>query len=64
MHVAVDCVSGIDAQLMFGYEVYNYGESIKIPYPLDNFHVDVAGRCFHHGRFVQKLREKAASLPK
>ncbi|KAM7479073.1 hypothetical protein LguiA_027286 [Lonicera macranthoides] len=58
-----DCVSGIDAQLMFGYEVYNYGESIKIPYPLDNFHVDVAGRCFHHGRFVQKLREKAASLP-
>ncbi|KAL0322959.1 UNVERIFIED_CONTAM: Squalene epoxidase 1 [Sesamum angustifolium] len=27
------------------------------------FHSDVSGRSFHNGRFIQRMREKAASLP-
>ncbi|CAN1289570.1 Squalene monooxygenase SE1 [Linum perenne] len=30
---------------------------------LQEFHSDVAGRSFHNGRFIQRMREKAASLP-
>ncbi|PON55135.1 FAD dependent oxidoreductase [Parasponia andersonii] len=58
-----DCVNEIDAQRVFGYALYKDGKSSKLPYPLENFHPDVAGRSFHHGRFIRKLREKAASLP-
>ncbi|XP_062082595.1 squalene monooxygenase SE1-like [Humulus lupulus] len=58
-----DCVSEIDAQKVFGYALYKEGKSSKLPYPLENFHPDVAGRSFHHGRFIQKLREKVAFLP-
>lgn len=54
----------IDAQKVYGYALYKDGRSSKLPYPLENFHPDVAGRSFHHGRFIQKLRKKAASLPK
>ncbi|KAH0857699.1 hypothetical protein HID58_085960 [Brassica napus] len=32
-------------------------------YPLEKFHTDVSGRSFHNGRFIQRMREKAASLP-
>lgn len=64
MLVAADCLSGIDAQLVLGYEVYNEWKSTRIPYPLENYRCDVGGRCFHNGRFVQKLRDKASSLPK
>lgn len=59
-----DCVNEIDAQKVFGYVLYKDGKNSKLPYPLKNFHSDVAGRSFHHGRFIQRLREKAASLPK
>ncbi|PRQ15781.1 putative squalene monooxygenase [Rosa chinensis] len=58
-----DCVNEIDAQTVFGYALYKDGKSSKLPYPLENFHPDVAGRSFHHGRFIQRMREKAASLP-
>lgn len=54
----------IDAQRVFGYALYKDGKSTKLPYPLEDFHPDVAGRSFHHGRFIQRMREKAASLPK
>lgn len=64
MFMASDCVNGIDAQKVLGYTLCRDGKCIKLPYPLESFHFDVAGRSFHHGRFVQKLREKAASLPK
>ncbi|KAE8664654.1 Squalene epoxidase 1 [Hibiscus syriacus] len=33
-----------------------------ITFPLEQFNPHVAGRTFHNGRFVQKLRSKAASL--
>lgn len=73
-----DCLEGIDAIEVFGYDVIYYNEEVRIPYP------DVAGqtngdgvadgeksrkrkrpegRSFHHGRFVQKLREKAMMCP-
>ncbi|WCJ18102.1 squalene epoxidase 2 [Euphorbia peplus] len=58
-----DCLDGIDAQKVFGYAIYKDGASIKLSYPLENFHPDVTARSFHHGRFVQKMREKAASVP-
>jgi len=58
-----DCVEGIDAQRVIGYALFKEGKDTKVAYPLDNHHVDVAGRSFHNGRFIQRMREKAASLP-
>ncbi|KAK6117410.1 hypothetical protein DH2020_048866 [Rehmannia glutinosa] len=58
-----DCVENIDAQRMIGYAIFKDGKRAKLPYPLEKFNSDVAGRGFHNGRFVQKMREKAATLP-
>ncbi|KAK9286542.1 hypothetical protein L1049_014941 [Liquidambar formosana] len=58
-----DCVNEIDAQPVFGYALFKDGKNTRLSYPLENFHSDVAGRGFHNGRFVQRMREKAASLP-
>ncbi|KAI9182552.1 hypothetical protein LWI28_026503 [Acer negundo] len=63
-----DCVSGIDAQQVLGYVLYMDGRSLRAPYPQKNYSNNcsdplTAGRTFHHGRFVQSLRIKAASLP-
>ncbi|EOA26359.1 hypothetical protein CARUB_v10022880mg [Capsella rubella] len=57
-----DCVKEIDAQRVLGYALFKDGKHIKLPYPLETFDSDVAGRSFHNGRFVMRLREKAASL--
>uniref|UniRef100_A0A5B6Z696 Squalene monooxygenase n=1 Tax=Davidia involucrata TaxID=16924 RepID=A0A5B6Z696_DAVIN len=59
----VDCVNEIDAQRVLGYALYKDGKNTSLSYPLENFHSDVAGRSFHNGRFIQRMREKAASLP-
>ncbi|XP_028806977.1 squalene monooxygenase [Neltuma alba] len=59
-----DCVQEIDAQQVFGYALYKDGKNTRLPYPLEKFHSDVSGRSFHNGRFIQRMREKAASLPK
>ncbi|XP_047167070.1 squalene monooxygenase SE1-like isoform X1 [Vigna umbellata] len=58
-----DCVDKIDAQQVFGYALFKDGKHIRLSYPLEKFHSDVAGRSFHNGRFIQRMREKAASLP-
>nr|AGQ45639.1 lycopene epoxidase [Solanum galapagense] len=58
-----DCVEDIDAQRVVGYALFKDGKSTNVSYPLKNFHSDVAGRSFHNGRFIQKMREKAATLP-
>ncbi|XP_058069670.1 squalene epoxidase 3-like isoform X2 [Magnolia sinica] len=58
-----DCVEEIDAQRVLGYALFKDGKSSKVSYPLDKFQSDVAGRTFHNGRFIQRMREKAASLP-
>ncbi|XP_022724947.1 squalene monooxygenase-like [Durio zibethinus] len=57
-----DCVDEIDAQRILGYVLYKDGKDAKVSFPLEKFQSHVAGRNFHHGRFVQRLREKVASL--
>ncbi|KAL8482090.1 hypothetical protein ACS0TY_028294 [Phlomoides rotata] len=58
-----DCVEQIDAQRVFGYALFKDGKATRLSYPLEKFHADVSGRSFHNGRFIQRMREKAASLP-
>ncbi|KAJ6678818.1 SQUALENE MONOOXYGENASE [Salix viminalis] len=58
-----DCVEEIDAQRVFGYAIFKDGKNTRISYPLEKFHTDVSGRSFHNGRFIQRMREKAATLP-
>ncbi|KAL4355104.1 hypothetical protein GQ457_06G001590 [Hibiscus cannabinus] len=57
-----DCVDEIDAQRMLGYVLYKDGKEAPITFPLEKFESRVAGRTFHNGRFVRRLRNKAASL--
>jgi hypothetical protein len=62
--LSTDCVEEIDAQRVYGYALFKNGKRIRLAYPLEKFHEDVSGRSFHNGRFIQRMREKAASLPK
>lgn len=62
--LTVDCVEEIDAQRVFGYALFKDGKNTRLSYPLEKFHSDVSGRSFHNGRFIQRMREKAATLPK
>ena len=62
--LTTDCVENIDAQRVFGYALFKDGRDTKLSYPLEKFHSDVSGRSFHNGRFIQRMREKAATLPK
>ncbi|XP_061989952.1 squalene monooxygenase SE1-like [Rosa rugosa] len=58
-----DCANeSIDAQKVFGYALYKDGKDTKLSYPLEKYSADVAGRSFHNGRFIQRMREKAATL--
>ncbi|XP_007047610.2 PREDICTED: squalene epoxidase 3 isoform X1 [Theobroma cacao] len=58
-----DCVEEIDAQRVLGYALFKDERNTKLSYPLEKFHADVAGRSFHNGRFIQRMREKASTLP-
>nr|OQO32210.1 hypothetical protein B0A51_00579 [Rachicladosporium sp. CCFEE 5018] len=70
-----DCLEEIDAVKVFGYDVIYYGEEVAIPYPEDARGGEASdemrgtkrkrpeGRSFHHGRFIQRLREKAMAHP-
>ncbi|KAJ7582568.1 squalene epoxidase-domain-containing protein [Mycena floridula] len=49
-----DCLNGIDAIPVQGYCVVDDGRPVHIPYP--NGH---QGRSFHHGGFVENLRQAA-----
>lgn len=57
-----DCVEGIDAPFLQGYAVFLNQESVPVRYP-QVAGKPAAGRAFHHGRFVQNLREKCKSVP-
>lgn len=57
------CVDGIDAQRVYGYCMFKGGREAKVAYPVDGYTDDVAGRSFHNGRFVQRLRQAAAAQP-
>ncbi|XP_041020502.1 squalene epoxidase 3-like [Juglans microcarpa x Juglans regia] len=58
-----DCVQEIDAQRVDGLALFKDAKNARLPFPLEKFHSDVAGRSFHNGRFIQRMREKAATLP-
>ncbi|KAK6945906.1 Squalene epoxidase [Dillenia turbinata] len=58
-----DCADEIDSHPVYGYALIKDDKSISVSYPLEDFHSQIAGRGFHNGRFVQKLRQKAASHP-
>ena len=62
--LTADCVEEIDAQQVFGYAIFKDGKHTRLSYPLEKFHSDVSGRSFHNGRFIRRMREKSASLPK
>jgi hypothetical protein len=48
---------------VYGYCMFKDGEEARLGYPTEGFEGDVAGRSFHNGRFVQRLRQAAASVP-
>lgn len=65
-----DCLEDIDAIKVFGYDVIYHGDEVAIPYPENAAFTTTTpneketrsrpeGRSFHHGRFIQKLRERA-----
>lgn len=58
-----DCVEEIDAQRVDGYALFKDGQSTKLSYPLEKYGPHVAGRSFHNGRFIQRMRKKVESLP-
>ncbi|GLT41206.1 hypothetical protein SLA2020_152880 [Shorea laevis] len=58
-----DCVEKIDAQRVYGYGLFKDGKHTHLSYPLENFDSNVSGWSFHNGRFIQRMREKATSLP-
>ena len=62
-----DCLEDIDAIKVEGYEVIYYGEAVNIPYPqtadTDGHRRRPEGRSFHHGRFIQRLRQAAQQTP-
>ncbi|KAJ6744046.1 SQUALENE MONOOXYGENASE [Salix purpurea] len=54
-----DCLDGFDSQTVFSFAaVHKDGKRGAISFPSNS-----SARGFHYGRFVQKLRQKAASLP-
>ena len=48
---------------VYGYCMFKDGEEAKVGYPTEGFEEDIAGRSFHNGRFVQRLRQAAAGVP-
>jgi squalene monooxygenase len=48
---------------VYGYALYKNGRYACVKYPVEGHGPDVAGRSFHHGRFVQRLRYAAAGAP-
>jgi squalene monooxygenase len=62
----LDCLEGIDAIKVHGYDVIYYGNQVQIPYPKDRKSSSSSaseGRSFHHGRFIMRLREVAKATP-
>ncbi|WCJ18119.1 squalene epoxidase 3 [Euphorbia peplus] len=57
-----DCVEEIDAQRIFRYAMFKDGKSTKLSYPLESYQSNGSRRSFHNGRFIQRMREKVASL--
>lgn len=52
------CTEGIDACDIHGYSVFLNDERVRVPYT-----EHALGRAFHHGRFVDRLRDAAHRCP-
>ena len=48
---------------VYGYCMFTDGREAKVAYPTEGLTEDIAGRSFHNGRFVQRLRQAAAAQP-
>ena len=52
---------------VYGYYMFKDGNEARVAYPVDGVRSlpgrEVAGRSFHNGCFVQRLRQAAASCP-
>lgn len=59
----VTCTSAGYASQVYGYCMFMDGRQAKVAYPMQGMAEDIAGRSFHNGRFVQRLRQAAASQP-
>ena len=57
------CVDEIDAQKVYGYAMYKDDGEALVGYPLEGKGDDVAGRSFHNGRLVMRLRSAAMGRP-
>ncbi|KAF2862348.1 squalene monooxygenase [Piedraia hortae CBS 480.64] len=56
-----ECLEGIDAIPVLGYDVIYHQDSVVIPYPCPSGKATAQGpqgRSFHHGRFISRLRER------
>lgn len=62
--MAIDCLEGIDAVPVHGYQCVYHGAQVNIPYAIGESGKRPQGRSFHHGRFIQKLRAAARAAPK
>lgn len=58
-----DATDEIDSQRVIGYALFKDGHHAVVKYPTEGFAEDVAGRSFHHGRFVQKMRLAVSKAP-
>ncbi|KAL0725750.1 hypothetical protein Bca4012_040349 [Brassica carinata] len=58
-----DCLEEIDAQKATCLSLYKDEKKAVVPFPVEDFPYEPTGRTFHNGRFVQRLRQKASSLP-
>eukprot|EP00163_Fabomonas_tropica_P014702 TRINITY_DN2674_c0_g1_i1.p1 TRINITY_DN2674_c0_g1~~TRINITY_DN2674_c0_g1_i1.p1 ORF type:complete len:487 (-),score=114.76 TRINITY_DN2674_c0_g1_i1:126-1586(-) len=59
-------VDGIDAQTVTGYALLEPSESFTLAYPKnpdDGLRSLATGRSFHHGRFIQNLRQACRDAP-
>ncbi|EFA77704.1 squalene monooxygenase [Heterostelium album PN500] len=60
-----ECFDGIDATPAYGYGIFKGTDGVRLSYPREsnNSPAKVAnGFSFHHGRFVQKLRNMASMV--
>lgn len=58
-----DCLEGIDAIKVLGFDVIFHGHNVPIPYPEGKQSSRYEGRSFHHGRFIMRLRHAAMANP-
>lgn len=57
-----ECTEGIDGINCFGYSLYRNEQMIELPYTTNEASCkSTRGIAFHHGRFIQKLRQSAIS---